>query len=145
MAKYELKDEDKAAIIHNIATSHLYKLIVEYNSWNFEVGDVLVRYAISADDNRSVEYVSSSCKVPKKYKIIYIDDAGIPWTKQVSVRGGLGKKVRPLTNIADGYRWTMAIDPEQIDAIILGYKYDPRIEYKKMRDREPGYGGSNEG
>jgi len=140
MTKYELKEEDKAVIINHIASSHLYKLIKEYDTWNFEIGDVLVRYSLAADGGKSIEYVGSSCQVPKKYKVLYIDDAGIPWTKQVSVRGGLGKKIRPLVNLADGYRYTMEVDPEQIDAIILGYKYDPRIEYKRMRDRDPEYG-----
>ena len=143
METYELKDEDKTVIINNMASSHLYKLIKEYNSWNFEIGDILVRYSLSAEGNKSIEFVGSNCQVPKKYKILYIDDAGIPWTKQVSVRGGLGKKIRPLTNIADGYRWTMEIDPEQIDSIILGYKYDPRIEYRRMRDKNPEYGGKD--
>jgi len=138
----ELKDVDKEAVLHYMTTSHLYKLIQEFNSWNFEVGDVLVRYSYSTVGGRTknIELVSSSCRVPKKYKIVYIDDAGIPWTKQVSVRGGYGKKIRPLTNISDGWSNTVAIDPEQIDAILLGYKYDPRSEYKKMRNGDPEYG-----
>jgi hypothetical protein len=59
--------------------------------------------------------------------------------KQLSVRGGLGNKMYCLMNYVNNYRWE--VDPEQVDAILLGYRYDPRAEYRRMRDENSEYGG----
>jgi hypothetical protein len=107
--------------------------------WKFSVGDTLVRYKMH-EYPRELDLVSDACPVPKKFRVMKIDDLGVPWVKQLSVRGGLGTQ---LTNLVEGWcngRYRYAVDPEQIDSILLGYKYDPRIEYRKLRNENPSYG-----
>ena len=82
-------------------------------------------------------------KVPKKFKIVYVDEFNIPWVKQISVRGGLGNKLYTLLSFQPT-RFKFEIDPEKLDAELLGFKYDPRAEYKRMRDSNPKYGKNND-
>jgi hypothetical protein len=115
------------------------KMIRDYHSWKFNVDDVLIRHSTDHDGNKVVDIVSESCRVPKKFRVVKVDELGIPWVKQLSVRGGLGNKLYCLMNYVNNYTWE--VDPEQIDAVLLGYKYDPRAEYRRMRDENPQYGG----
>lgn len=130
--------------IEDIKKFHLQspqsKIVKEYLSWKFNIGDVLVRTATTFNNNETIiDKVSESCPVPKKFRVLYIDELGIPWVKQLSVRGGLGNKMYCLMNYVNNYSWK--IDPEQIDAVLLGYKYDPRAEYRRMRNENSEYGG----
>lgn len=118
------------------------RLLVEIrDAWKFTVGDVLVRYKMNGD-SRDLDIVSDACPVPKKFRVMYIDDLGIPWVKQLSVRGGLGIKLANLTDAWGNGRYRYFVDPEQIDSILLGYRYDPRIEYRRMRNENQDYGKS---
>jgi hypothetical protein len=83
--------------------------------------------------------VSDVCQVPKKYRVVFIDALGVPWVKQLSVRGGLGNRMYCLATVDPG-RYHYMVDPEQLEAILLGYKYDSRREYKQMRSQNPNYG-----
>jgi hypothetical protein len=103
---------------------------------DIDIGEVLVQRDLS---NKKLVQVSGTCKVPRKYKVVYKCELGIPWVKQISVRGGLGVKLYPLTHFLP-HRYIFEIDPEKIDSMLLGNKYDPRIEYKRMRDSDPEYG-----
>lgn len=115
------------------------RMVRELTSWKFNVNDVLVRYSVT-DGNKTLDKVSEACPVPKKFRVLHVDELGIPWVKQLSVRGGLGNKLYCLMNYVNNYTWE--VDPEQIDAVLLGYKYDPRAEYRRMRNENPQYGGT---
>lgn len=138
--KYSLKPKDLSDIKNFLENSPHAKAIREYNRWKFEVGDVIIRYTKSYDGTKSPDMVSQTCPVPKKYRVVYIDELNVPWVKQVLVRGGLGSKLFCLLNY-NNPNSTWELDPEQVDASLLGYKYDPRVEYKRMRTENPGYGG----
>lgn len=137
MENLKAKDVDDIKRFHS--QSPLAKTIREYNSWKFGEGDILIRYSTDHKNNKMLDKVSEVCPVPKKFRVLHIDELGIPWVKQLSVRGGLGNKMYCLMNYINNYTWE--VDPEQIDAVILGYKYDPRAEYRRMRDTNPEYGG----
>jgi hypothetical protein len=116
------------------------RLLVEMRDvWKYAIGDVLVRYKMT-ENSKDLDLVSDVCPVPKKFRVMYIDDLGIPWIKQLSVRGGLGTKLINLTEAWCNGRYRYCVDQEQIDSILLGYKYDPRIEYRKLRNESPNYG-----
>lgn len=114
-------------------------IIKEYKNWGFTVGDILIKKEKFADGSQVVVEVSPTCNVPKKYQVVHLDELGLPWIKQLSVRSGLGKRIYCLASFDTG-RYTFCVDPMQLDCIILGAKYDPRREYRNMRDRNPSYG-----
>jgi len=115
--------------------TYLGRLLVELRDvWKFSIGDVLVRQAVY-DGSSSLDLVSIACPVPKKFKVVHIDDLGMPWVKQLSVKGGFGTRFSPLAETWSYGEYRFSVDPEQIDSILLGYKYDPRIEYKQLRKK----------
>ena len=133
-----LKPIDEQEIKRHLDHHPHASMLREFLSWkHFSVGDVLIQ--IDRDHDNRVTQVSEVCKVPRKFKVLYIDELGVPWVKHVSVRGGLGRKIRPLTDMMPT-RYTFEIDPEKFEAEMFGYRYDPRIEYKRMRDVNPDYG-----
>ena len=134
-----LKTKDVEDIEKFHSHSPQAKMMKEYLSWKFEVGDVLIRSSTNQAEAAVIDKVSESCPVPKKFRVLHVDELGIPWVKQLSVRGGLGNKMYCLMNYVNNYKWE--IDPEQVDAILLGYRYDPRAEYRRMRDENSEYGG----
>jgi len=119
------------------------KLIREWHIWQlYKEGDVLIRqkrFGYGASVNWKFDVVSSYCPVPRKFKIVKIDELGIPWVKQISVRGGLGNKIHSLADSTQTYRYQQ--DPEMSMAILLGVDYEPRSQYKKWREDNPNYGG----
>ncbi len=139
----KIKPEDLRSIERFAKEHPTGRLLSEMKNWNFQVGDVLIRNLRDHDGNQSVDVVSDNCKVPKKYRVVYMDALGVPWVKQLSVRGGLGDKIYCLATV-DHNKLSYQVDPEQLEASLLGYKYDPRIEYKRMRADNPNYGkGTN--
>ena len=111
-------------------------------NWNFTVGDVLIRYLGHRfeGEEKQVDLISTACPVPRKYRVMHIDKFGLPWVKTLSMSGGMGATVNPLCNLWRDGHYEFVVDPEQVDSIILGYQYDPRDEYRKMRQRNTQYG-----
>lgn len=137
--RYDLKDEDKRAIATFLTHHPHAKLLRQYNDWlNFKTGDILIRYRTDNEGKERIDPVSAECPVPKKFKIVYIDpDVKIPWVKNVNVRGGLGNRTYALTE-STGYSYKP--DPEMLDAILMGVRYDPRAQYRSWRRENPNYG-----
>lgn len=131
-----LKPDDETTIQRWHDNHHTARMLKALKSWSdLEVGEVLVRRDVSSGN---LVEVSGTCKVPQKFKIVHIDNLGVPWIKRMSVRGGLSSKLYPMTHF-EPERFTFEVDPEKIDAMLLGIKYDARLEYKRMRDSNPNY------
>lgn len=137
--KYELKDSEKEAIKMFLTHHPQAKILRQYQDWlHFKTGDILIRYRINNEGKERIDPVSAECSVPKKFKIVYIDpETKIPWVKNVNVRGGLGSRIYSLTE-STGFVYQP--DPEAVDAILMGTRYDPRAQYRSWRRENPNYG-----
>lgn len=132
-----LKPADEELMKRWMDQEPIAQVLKELKHFNdISIGEVLVKRDMT---NGQVVLVSGTCPVPKKYRVVAIDELGVPWIKQISMRGGLGTKIYPLTHFTPT-RFKFEIDPERLDAELLGIKYDCRIEYKRMRDANPKYG-----
>ena len=70
---HELKKDDIRAVQMFMLQHPSARLIRNYLQWStFNTGDVLIRYRTDEEGREKIETVSSSCDVPKKYKIVYI-------------------------------------------------------------------------
>ena len=125
------KEREQIAIFYK-ASGKCYKFFREYRNYN--EGDVLIRHNASGNDP-----VSSLCPVPKKFKVVCVDEYDVPWIKYIGVKGGLGKTI--FTPVDQYGIWKYEIDPEMLNAQILQVEYDPRAEYRAWRQANPKYGG----
>jgi len=134
--KGQLKSEEIKLVNSFIIHHPSAKMIRHYREWqHLKENDVLIRDRMDG----TLDKVSEQCDVPKKFKVIHIDELGFPWVKNINVRGGLGTK---LYNLSESLTFTYKIDTEQLDCLLLGGKYDPRAQYREWRKRNPTYGGS---
>lgn len=132
----QLKDLENKVVKQFLDNHPTAKMIRNYRQWlELKVNDVLIRDRMDGE----IDCVSTDCKVPKKFKVIYIDDVGFPWVKNINVRGGLGTK---LYNLSESPAFSYRIDPDQLDCLLLGGRYDPRQQYRAWRSNNPTYGGS---
>jgi len=135
LSKNDAREIDEFKVNHPIG-----KLLIQMKeAWKFDIGDVLIRHRMTSSD-MLIDLISDVCPIPRKFKVVFIDDLGMIWIKQLSVRGGLGDKIIPMVEGWSNGKYKYAVDPEQIDSILLGYTYDPRIEYRKMRNENKEYG-----
>ena len=140
----EILKANEIEAVEKFITNHPYaRLIKNYKEWlDFKAGDVLIRYRFENNMVGKIDFVSERCRVPKKFKVIYIDEIGCPWVKNVNVRGGLGNK---LYNLIESPAYVYKTDPELMDCLIMDAKYDPRAQYRDWRRENPNYGGQDAG
>ena len=126
-----------------LATHPKVEIIREFNALQgIEIGDVLIRYSKRQGViSKTPEIVSKACPITTKYQVVFIDNEKLVWLKQICVKGGLAKNlVNPLIHAES---WHYAVDPRQLDAVLLGIVYDPRAEYREFRRNNPEYGGGS--
>jgi len=137
--KNPLKPKEQLAVDNFLKQHHTARLLRNFKSWqDFKLDDIIVRYRIDENETEKIDNVSVECTVPKKFKIVHIDELGCPWVKNVNVRSGLGNKLYCLVD-SPNYRYQ--VDPEILDCILIGVKYDPRAQYRSWRQENPNYGG----
>lgn len=112
-------------------------------AYNFSVGDVLIKNLVETDYDDETKRtlvpicVSHNNPTPKKYKVVAIDEFGIPWIRQISsTNGELGSALETLASFnLDAYHFTP--DRAQAESILLGDEagYNP-IEAAKARRKE---------
>lgn len=117
------------------AVEYLLPIMVinAHKDTNFDVGDVIIKEKLE-DGAWQPELMPNSDSVPKKYRVVHKDEYDVCWIKQISVRKGLGKALKCTLDINyKTERWKL--DPEQLNSIILGDKYDPREQYRAFREQ----------
>ena len=140
----KLNGKNLQEVEHFLAVNSKVEIIREYKALQgIDVGDVLVRYSKRQGMiSRTSEIVSKSCPISTKYQVVFMDAEGMIWLKQICVKGGLARNI--INPIAHADSWHYAVDPRQLDSILLGIEYDPRAEYKEFRKNNPNYGGIHE-
>lgn len=124
-----MRSQDEQLIEDFLNYNPIAKLLREAQTWHYNIGDVLIRYTVNDNGRLIPQFISSLILIPIKYRIIYIDELGVPWVKRISVSKGLGKALRNLAEMS--YNSTFRIDPRQTNAQILETPYDPRDEYRE--------------
>jgi hypothetical protein len=103
--------------------------IIEYlrlkDELSFNVGDVLICLRIyKSDTGSSLESwrpvtISHSSSIPKRYKVVYRNEQGVCWIKQLKADGsGFCEDISCLASIDLSHR-KMVVDPDYADHIML--------------------------
>lgn len=111
------------------------------NVGNFQENDILIKqtrgYCEHAEDYRwFTEEFSSSNSAPRKYKVVHVDDVGLPYIMKVSMKGELCGDMKCIAGYDLNYT-KFEYDPDFIDHQILadeGEDFDPQEVYKEKRD-----------
>ena len=116
--------------------------------YNYAVGDVIIKNVVEEEyDDYKEEWtgrftmepvtISHNNRSPKKYKVVAIDEFGVPWIRQInSSTGKEGDKLESLADFdTDNIRFTP--DVAQADAVLIGDEgsYDP-LEQAKLKRKQ---------
>lgn len=125
-----LTDNDRRRIAGHYENNLVMKVVKLHKELQVDIDDVLI---MEVKDRETGEWtanlVSKSMPLPKKYKVVHIDEYGVAWVKLIKVAGGLGKSLKCVLNI-DLYSERWKQDKRQLESILIGHEYDPREEYK---------------
>jgi len=123
-----------------------YSALKASKIYNFAVGDIIIKNHVeeiydNLKDDWTGKYrmepvtVSSNNFTPKKFKVVAVDEFGIPWIRQINSKTGKeGDKLESLGDYNSEYiRFTP--DTAQADAVLVGDEasYDPLEQAKLIR------------
>ena len=109
---------------------------------NFEENDILIKkdgwhdWSDGGKKVWNIEKFSSSNDAPRKYKVVHIDEAGLPYVMKVSMKGELCGDMKCIAGY-DLECTKFEYDPDFLDHQILAEedeKFDPQEVYKEKRD-----------
>lgn len=130
----------------NKKAEEVYDILKRFQDISFEEGDFLLRYDASWDwdmpegEERvwKVEQFSDINKSPRKYKVVYIDEAGLPYVQKVLFNGEMSGSATCLAGF-DLDHVKFVPDPDFMDHHLLAEEedvFDPLTIYKeKKRER----------
>lgn len=126
----DLTDGEKRRLEREVKKNPVRKYLLNKDSFNFEVGDILIKknakynYNTQTYDSWEPEPISSSNKMAQRYVCIHKDEVGIPYMKQLKVSTGkLGTDVYCVTDY-DVEHSRFEVDPEYAERIFLDADFD---------------------
>lgn len=138
MSSKEIKDT--ASNARNHKAEEVYDVLKRFKEISFEEGDFLLRYDHTWDDNVNeykwrIERFSEKNDSPRKYKVVYVDEVGIPYIQKVLFNGDMSGDARCLAGY-DLDNTVFKLDPDFADHNILMEEediFDPLEVYKEKR------------
>lgn len=141
----EKKLKEKAYNARNRKADEVHEVLGRIKDLTFEEGDFLVRqdYCRHRDDNWNIisegwetEKFSHVNDSPRKYKVVYVDEVGLPYIQKVLMKGGLNGEAKCLAGF-DLSHTKFIHDPDFVDHTIFNEeddRFDPQDLYKEKRD-----------
>ncbi len=136
-----LSKDDVEFINHQSRENQVHQYFDNIVPNDYKVGDYLIRKIMDTDDWsyhtkgkwRTVK-VSPDSKANKKFKVVHIDQYGVPYCKHIKINGKLGGIICMASmNFAES---RFEPDPEHMDHIILDSdeEFDPLILHKASKE-----------
>lgn len=136
----QLNDKDKRTVEYFQHYNQVAKYLRRVKNTKFSVGDILVKYRRSWSGEKTIyepEHLSNKLQIPKKFKVIYIDDLDIVYVRQIKKNGKLGVALIPtITNDMD-YEFFDA-DPDYAEHILFNGSdegYNPYGDFKTIEKK----------
>lgn len=128
--KFELTERDKKRLEHAVAKNPVRRFLLNKDSLDFEIGDILVKknarynHTTSSYDTWEAEPISSSNKMAQRYVCVHKDECGIAYLKQLKVSTGkLGEDTFCVSDY-DFESTRFEVDPEYAEKIFLDADFD---------------------
>lgn len=136
----------------NLARTHraniIYDALQEMKGMRYNVGDFLIRKNCVWDSDRhdkdssygghwETEAFSETNPAPRKYKVVAIDDVGMPYIQKVLFNGKLQGEIICALNSEPSYI-RYELDPDFADHFILSddENFDPLDSYKVNKNEK---------
>jgi len=136
ISKEELK---KVTNLHKFSSSYFWLKSREWS--NFNINDILVKMTIRlwSDDIDKRQYepevVSEKSKTPRKYKVVHIDEYGVPFLKCIKTNGKLGNELICVAELDPSYSF-FKVDPDFVEHTILaeeGQEFNANDRLKEVK------------
>ena len=131
----DLSDKELKIIDLRRHNSNIHGLIRYLKEFKFKPGDWVIKTWKEYDTQRWIPTkISMTNPAPKKFKIVHVDEEGVPWFKSLKVNGELADDLHWIEG------WSCDVerlepDPDYIDYVLLECEeeYDPLATYKMMK------------
>lgn len=110
------------------------KYIPSRDGMPFALGDVCIENQILANGKLPFK---NRLGANRKYKVVHVSERGVPFLKEITLDGKLTGPIRSFQRLEQRTSVTYfpppkkrewEIDPDMVDAILLGQEYDPMAE-----------------
>lgn len=134
-----LSFEDKIDGARNGLAERVYRSLKQMQEYNFIEGDILIHKTLDwtgVDVEWVTEKFSGITQAPRKYKVVHVDDVGLPYVQRIGMKGGVIGDIKCLAGYDDSSD-VFIHDPDFIDHQIIADDddtFDPQEVYKENRD-----------
>ena len=140
MSEIKLTKEQLACI--QKAGHQVRNCLKAVRNFKFEEGNFLIKKFRARNDSSEwvwkIELFNEKRSIPRKYKVIAVDEFGIPFIKKVMFNGRLHSKLIYMGNQDSDYV-KYEVDPDMQYHVILGEDestFDPQSTYRQLRHGE---------
>jgi hypothetical protein len=137
MSDVVLSPKDKLAIAE-YEDSPLMRILRRHQTQKYSIGDVLIRFKFDEDGKRSSCTVSKGNLMPRKYKVVHINDLGVSFVKYIPYSEDADPESGALVSMlhTDVQAHEFQVDPDFTDSIIFGTEYTPYSEEMRKKVTE---------
>jgi hypothetical protein len=121
----DLSNDDLKSIERDSRQNKIIEYLRVKDELSFNVGDILICMRLyRSEDGSTLESwkpvsISHSSSIPKRYKVVWKNEHGVCWIKQLKADGsGLCTGITCLAGMDLSYR-KMMVDPDYVDHIVL--------------------------
>ena len=142
MSKRYKLSHNETIVLKNYREDFVDTMRIYNEALQFKLGDYVILKEDPTDgDDENVKLVvrANSYGTPVKFKVVYVNEDGHPFIKQVNKTGNTIGELMSMTGTAgtDSYGWSdfkFELDPDYADAILLGETYDAAKEHKSKQE-----------
>lgn len=142
IANSEEELQNTALFARNKKAEEVFNVLKKIKDITFEEGDYLLRYNAEwdfdsdTDDKKwKLELFSDTNTSPRKYKVVYVDEVGLPYIQKVLFNGGMSGSAVCLAGF--DLDWVKFVhDPDFVDHHLLADEsdqFDPLDVYREKR------------
>jgi hypothetical protein len=140
--KYDITQEDRDTILHDMQNDRTLKHLRNLSFYKFSIGDVLIKEEKYSkhDGTNTYEWKTSiaGCDLPYKYVYVFENELGVGYIRRLSVNGRKFVERPVCVTEFDPDQTRFVLDPEYADHMLLSSEdeaFDTKSRYDTLKKK----------